>query len=306
MDFECVNAGGNRRFVLHPSKQDKKTAPNYVLQRKKGTRPEEKTTKKEHLAFNTKSEHLLLIELIMETLKEHKRRRTAKKQKRIAAEKEEDDRLTALLFGNGEARQRPQEIPQSKLAGDSLFVIDRQGETLDLTTKEPENARDLEVDIDEDAEGKDGPVWQDDDDDIQIHLKNRLAKLRHNRQEGTVSTQQLEGRLRTYYQQSLTAQTNWANLPEENDQVEEEHAVVNTDEPMLSQGGLKPTILATVRCPDANMADPNQAAVQAVHFHPGSDPDRPLLLTAGLDKTLRFFQVGEEKSEKIHGIHCKS
>jgi U3 small nucleolar RNA-associated protein 18 len=30
------------------------------------------------------------------------------------------------------------------------------------------------------------------------------------------------------------------------------------------------------------------------------------MLTGGLDKSLRFFQIGEEKSEKIHGIHCKS
>jgi len=27
------------------------------------------------------------------------------------------------------------------------------------------------------------------------------------------------------------------------------------------------------------------------------------MLTSGLDKTLRFFQIGEEKSQKIHGIH---
>jgi hypothetical protein len=71
------------------------------------------------------------------------------------------------------------------------------------------------------------------------------------------------------------------------------------------QQRLPPHTIQMVRCPDANQADPTSAVVQAVHFHPGSDPDRPLVLTAGLDKTLRFFQVGVEKSEKIHGIHCK-
>lgn len=238
----------------------------------------------------------------METVKEHKRRRTSKKQKRIAAEKEEDDRLTALLFGNGETPERRHPLSQSKSGEDCLFEIDRKGDTLDLGMKKLESTRDLEIVNDNNDAEEEGPAWKDDDDDIQVHLKNRLAKLRHNREEDAVSTQQLEGRLRNFYQQSLTAQTNWAKLPQENDA--EENGVIDTDEPLLSQGGLKPTILATVRCPDANMADPNQAAIQAVHFHPGSDPDRPLLLTAGLDKTLRFFQVGEEKSEKIHGIHC--
>jgi hypothetical protein len=71
------------------------------------------------------------------------------------------------------------------------------------------------------------------------------------------------------------------------------------------QQRLPPHTIQMVRCPDANQVDPNSSVVQAVHFHPGSDPDRPLVLTAGLDKTLRFFQVGVEKSEKIHGIHCK-
>ena len=244
----------------------------------------------------------------MEAVKEHKIRRTSKKQKRIAAEKEEDDRLTAMLFGNGETAERPHKVPRaSKPAADSLFEIDRKGDALGVGMEEAESTRALEIVNDNNtaAEDEEGQAWKDDDDDIQVHLKNRLAKLRHNRHEGAVTTQQLEGRLRNFYQQSLTAQTNWAKLPDENDHAEE-NAVIDTDEPMLSQGGLKQTILATVRCPDANMSDPNQAAIQAVHFHPGSDPDRPLLLTAGLDKTLRFFQVGEEKSEKIHGIHCKS
>lgn len=231
---------------------------------------------------------------IMKTSKEQRQQRPTKKQKRIAAEKEEDDRLTALLFGNGETVERP--LPQSQ--PDALFEIDRKGEAVEPMMKDTDSS--LANGIHE----KGGQAWKDDEDDnIQVDLKNRLAKLRHNRKEETVGTHELEGRLRNYYhQQSLSAQTNWATLPnEENNQKE---IIIDTDEPMLSQGGLKPTLLATVRCPDANITDPNQAAIQAVHFHPGSDPDRPLLLTAGLDKTLRFFQVGEEKSEKIHGIHC--
>lgn len=68
---------------------------------------------------------------------------------------------------------------------------------------------------------------------------------------------------------------------------------------------LQPNILKVVRYPNANQSDPCNSVVQSVHFHPGSEPDRPLMLTAGLDKTLRFFQVGAEESVKVHGIHCK-
>jgi len=66
---------------------------------------------------------------------------------------------------------------------------------------------------------------------------------------------------------------------------------------------LPPQILNVVRCQDANRSDPNKSVVQAVNFHPASDPDRPLMLTGGMDKTLRFFLVDGEKNQKIHGIH---
>jgi U3 small nucleolar RNA-associated protein 18 len=59
-----------------------------------------------------------------------------------------------------------------------------------------------------------------------------------------------------------------------------------------------------VRCPDANAGHYNSSTVNAVQFHPGSDEDEPLMMTAGLDKTLRFFKIkGSEGSEKVHGIH---
>lgn len=45
--------------------------------------------------------------------------------------------------------------------------------------------------------------------------------------------------------------------------------------------------LEATRVRDANQADPSKAAVQSVAFHPSGQ----LLLTAGLDKRLTFFQV---------------
>ena len=54
-----------------------------------------------------------------------------------------------------------------------------------------------------------------------------------------------------------------------------------------------------LRCPDANAADPNAAVVQSARFHPHSS----VMLTAGLDKTLRLFNVDGLESSKIQGVH---
>jgi WD40 repeat protein len=181
-------------------------------------------------------------------------------------------------------------------------------------------------DDDDDKDGEeeeDAPAWEDPDDATTklVDASSRLKKLRTTRQEATaLSSQELEERLRKRYEESTqaTARTDWATTITtkskhtrlaDSDEEEEDGVVdlfsMSTELLSTSRNRLPPNRLDIIRCPDANLVDPNKAVVRAVSFHPGSDPDRPLLLTAGLDKTLRFFQVGEEKSEKIHGIHCK-
>ena len=56
-----------------------------------------------------------------------------------------------------------------------------------------------------------------------------------------------------------------------------------------------------MRCKDANQHDPSKAVVKSVHFHPSGE----LLLTAGLDKALRFFQIDGVENPKVHGLHFK-
>jgi len=62
---------------------------------------------------------------------------------------------------------------------------------------------------------------------------------------------------------------------------------------------LQPGTLEVVRCRDGNMQEPSKAMVQAVQFHPSTGG---LLFTAGLDKTLRFFQVDGKRNEKVAGV----
>lgn len=177
-------------------------------------------------------------------------------------------------------------------------------------------------------------AWvDDDDDDVAVNLvlpghSSRLRKLRTRRTEteavrGTDLQDRLRGRFASTTQ--MTARTDWAevvttteNTPttahrrkKGDDDDDDDNFQSSSSVPFLvasglgGSGRLPPHVLNLKRCPDVNLADPNRAVVQAVHFHPGSDPDQPLVLTAGLDKSLRFFQAKDEGSVKIHGIHCK-
>ncbi|EJK69433.1 hypothetical protein THAOC_09309, partial [Thalassiosira oceanica] len=69
---------------------------------------------------------------------------------------------------------------------------------------------------------------------------------------------------------------------------------------------LPPTLLDIVRTRDANLAEPNGSVVSSLQFHPGSSEDDDgnlLLMTAGMDKMLRFFRVDGESNPKVHGVH---
>ena len=219
-------------------------------------------------------------------------------------------------------------------AEEFTFEIDRMGDPSLTAPSEPLNnddeasSRSSSSDDDDDVDQYDpssGPAWVDEDDDKNdntvnlMNGSNRLRKLRHSKAEKDVSGAQLQQRLRERFQVTTqtTARTDWAQLKhptnnnnnsDDDDDDQQDGTVSASTRLLVAQHRgrkLVPHSLATKRCPDANQSDPNHAVVQAIDFHPSSDPDRPLLLTAGLDKSLRFFQVTEERSDKIHGIHCE-
>lgn len=252
---------------------------------------------------------------------DHSKEGVKKPRKRTQKEIDDDEeelRLTSLLFGGPSTDYQEERAAATAFTGSSnkvgaLFELDTTGDAHDgmqIDVNQEEVGKvvidDAEHDDDDDI---DKPIWVDEDDvEVDLMKTNRMKKLRNSRDEevANVTGNDLEKRLRKRFESTTmtTARTDWARLG--NDEYEEEGE--DADEsaaPLLASTTRKlpPQILQVVRCPDANQKDPNQATVQAVHFHPGSDPDRPLLLTAGLDKTLRFFQVGSEGSDKIHGIH---
>lgn len=253
--------------------------------------------------------------------KKPKGKSALKTERKEAAELDEERKLTALLFGGSSDNIKPSIVRHESTdlvdRDRPLFEIDRAGVELDNDVHDLSNNEDKVIDDsrvkDEDQEG---PAWVDEDDanlEVDLLATSRLRKLRTERAEqGTLSGVEAEKRLRERFQNTaqLTAHVDWARVEDkDSEDIVDNEEFINSSESLLqnplAKNRLQAQTINIMRCPDVNLSDPNNAVVQVVQFHPGSDSDRPLLLTAGLDKTLRFFQVGEDKSQKVHGIHCK-
>jgi hypothetical protein len=256
--------------------------------------------------------------------KKPKSKKSKKKEQQAAQDLQEERRLTSLLFGGGslDVPSQVEKDGEDEEEAPFSFEIDRTGISEEDGDRNVARSFNEADEVGNDKIEESGVAWVDDDDaDLEVNLlgTSRLRKLRKTKTEEAASALnglELEQRLRQRYQNTTqsAARTDWARLGEkgetEDDQSDAEDAALQSSSaPLVLQSAasqrLPPNILNIMRCPDANQADPSKSVVQAVNFHPSSDPERPLLLTAGLDKTLRFFQVGEEKSEKVHGIHCK-
>jgi hypothetical protein len=247
--------------------------------------------------------------------------KTHQRNEKQALNDEEVERaLTASLFGSSGITSLSS---SSKPKDESLFTfeVDRVGEpSLALQDNHDENDTDSNILEEDIPPSSSKAAWIDDDDDVvAISLQaDRVRKLRTERSEtdplsGSVYQERLRQRFTSTA--TTTSHVTWAQtaadtiLETENEDSLlslEEGASISTS--LLAsphQRALRPGRIQMKRCPDVNRSDPSAAVLQVVQFHPApNDPDRPLLLTAGLDKTLRFFQCGEDQSQKVHGVHC--
>lgn len=172
-----------------------------------------------------------------------------------------------------------------------------------------------------------------------VNGPNRLKKLRRYRDEtDPLSFKEYELRLRERFMNtsSVAARTDWADVglaqkqlqdteegePQKKkkrgygssseDESDDEECETSASKILASNASLfetshsglplPPTLLNVVRTRDGNLSDPNSSVVNCTQFHPGSDEENPLLMTAGMDKMLRFFRVDGEDNPKIHGI----
>lgn len=189
--------------------------------------------------------------------------------------------LESLLFSDLHADDQPDDDDNDTPSA-ADYWIDRGQEP--STPAQPSNKR--------------KPAWDDPDDatlQVPIARAARLRKLRQHREEMAVAGDEYERRLRQQHAK-LHPRTAWADLDRTQGPEEALEGLEPSSQALVRRAGglvarsstLPPGLLEISRLKDANAASPSDAVVRAARFH----PQGRLLMTAGLDKRLKFFKVG--------------
>ena len=231
---------------------------------------------------------------------------------------EEERALSSMLFG-ADTSDFPSidEIEGMEERGDDRFVTEEEDDKTDVDKKEG-----LEMSTEE----QEGPKWVDEDDaqlDVDVTMKARLRKLRRTRAEKRLDGNEYSKRLRARFNAShYNISTDWANTETsvtlgvddekstKNDDSEDEDDISISLESVLQNSApltglsadLPPTTVSIKRCRDANRKEYSDVTLQSVKFHASGE----LLLTAGFDKTLRFFRIDGKENSKVTGIYLDS
>lgn len=214
---------------------------------------------------------------------------SAATQKRIADQEAQEQELSSLLFGH--------------ISSDATEVSPTDFSALD------DEKKTSQIDHDDDA-----PVWVDEDDaDVSIDLAgvNRLKKLRKAQTETRIGGEEYNKRLRARFEHTnASVATQWAQQVSHDDDEDSEHSddeihvslegiLQDTTSLIGHDADLPPNIIDVKRCTDANDKAPSQATIQSVKFHSSGE----IVMTASMDKMLRFFRVDGETNPKLSGIH---
>ncbi|THG23592.1 hypothetical protein TEA_005017 [Camellia sinensis var. sinensis] len=260
-----------------------------------------------------------------------------KKKKRKEERKEEDKmleieegkkmkKLENFLFGSLYSpvefgKEDDEELREDGVdKGSALFFTDKSANSI-LSVYE-EDAEFQESSDGEEEAGQRKPVWVDDEEEkasINIAKVNRLRKLRKEEDESVISGSAYVSRLRAHHVK-LNPGTEWAQLDsrprnyssdDEDSNIENGAAhsyndvegvddILRTNEDLVVKSNVKllPGLLEYSRLVDANADDLSNSPINSVQFHRNAQ----LLLTAGLDKKLRFFQIDGKRNTKIQSI----
>ncbi len=182
-------------------------------------------------------------------------------------------------------------------------------------------------------------AWVDEDDakdEVNIVERRRTRKFRKQMGERNISTADYANRIRDFYVEKVATKTggtgDWARLPSESknsdesgsesEQDSEDDGLSENVKRLLQKSGKimskrtrrsaqalvskKNNVLAAgslgiIRMQNVNAEAPNKSIANNVEFHPSGK----LVLTAGLDRTLRIFQVDGRHNAKIQGVKVK-
>jgi U3 small nucleolar RNA-associated protein 18 len=154
--------------------------------------------------------------------------------------------------------------------------------------------------------GEGGPkraAWVDDDDAavaVDVSAKGRARKLRVTEDETVLEGAVYASRLEAQFEK-IHAKPDWAvTQAEKGAGGGAEVGVLASTAKLLRTNAsiLPPGKLQCVRLRNANHASESKAVVQAAEFH----PDAPVMITAGLDKTLRIFAVDGKENAVLQTV----
>ncbi|MQM22623.1 hypothetical protein Taro_055678, partial [Colocasia esculenta] len=265
-------------------------------------------------------------------LKRKKRKRRGDGASRVRKgadlEKAEEERLEKFLFSAlysrpefGKEGDEDGGVVMGASPAAAQFFVDKTGGDGLMVYEE-----DLEGQIGigyEQVEELKKPVWFDDEEEqmsVDVTKVNRLRKLREKADESVISGSDYVSRLRAQHVK-LNPGTDWAKVgskshrhtssDDESDDgsgitVSHSHedtgdySVLQSNDDLIVKGGtrLLPGLLEYSRLVDANIVESSNGPINSVQFHRNAQ----LLLAAGLDRRLRFFQVDGKRNTKIESI----
>lgn len=247
------------------------------------------------------------------------KRRKKEKEKQEELEQVEMKKLENLLFGSLYSpvtfgKKDGDKSFEEEADGSALFHVDRSA-----VRQPPDYEDDDYEELSDEEKGrtegikKGEAAWEDEEEkqlNINISTVNRLRKLRKEENEGLISGSEYIARLRAHHAK-LNPGTDWARRDDQitdgessddddtqNGRVDD---ILRTNEDLVVKSGgtkLCSGLLEFSKLVDANAADPSNGPINSVHFHQNAQ----LLLTAGLDRRLRFFQIDGKRNTKIQSI----
>ncbi|EOA20320.1 hypothetical protein CARUB_v10000628mg [Capsella rubella] len=203
--------------------------------------------------------------------------------------------------------------------GSALFHVDRSAVRQIPDYEDDDDDDDEDEQLSDEDNGqvvgikKGQAAWEDEEEkqiNINIASVNRLRKLRKEENEGLISGSEYIARLRAHHAK-LNPGTDWARpdsqiIDGESSDDDDDTLdggvddILRTNEDLVLKTGNKLCAgrLEYSKLVDANAADPSNGPINSVHFHQNAQ----LLLTAGLDRRLRFFQIDGKRNTKIQSI----
>ncbi|CAH1447336.1 unnamed protein product [Lactuca virosa] len=250
----------------------------------------------------------------MTTVKPKKKKKERKEDKQAETEQAiEMKKLENVLFGSlypVEFGKNIEEEEEEEEGETALFFTDRSANSVLSVYEEDAKTGEIEIVATEDHAPR-KPVWVDEEEEktnINISKVNRLRKIRKDEDEKLISGSEYVSRLRAHHMK-LNPSTDWArpdsreriyNSDDSDQENGDFDGILQTTEDLVVSGSSKllPGLLEYSRLVDANAQDPSSGPINSVQFHRNGQ----LLLTGGLDKKLRFFQIDGKRNTKIQSI----